>query len=218
MLQELIREAAGGEVVYNDDTTVKILELMSAPARAEALAESGAAGSDSKGRTRTGLFTSGVVATRGGQRIALFFSGPQHAGENLQDVLRRRATDLPPPIQMCDALSRNLPKDLHTIVANCLAHARRQFVDVHERFPSECGYVLEAFEVVYRHDALARQRGLDERSARGLIVEGMASAWLTRAFGDAQLVESLDLEGLLRQTVARHLADEIQALPEKPHG
>lgn len=69
-------------------------------------------------------------------------------------------------------------------------------------------------------DALfyARQRGLDERSARGLIVEGMASALLTRAFGDAQLVESLDLEGLLRQTVARHLADEIQALPEKPHG
>jgi Fe-S cluster assembly protein SufD len=69
-------------------------------------------------------------------------------------------------------------------------------------------------------DALfyARQRGLDERSARGLIIEGMANALLTRAFGDAQLIESLDLESLLRQAVARHLADEIQALPEKPHG
>lgn len=137
--QELIRQAADGEVVHNDDTTVKILELMNAEARAAALAELNEAGSEPTGRARTGLFTSGVVATRGGQRIALFFSGLQHAGENLQDVLRRRAMNLPPPIQMCDALSRNLPKDLHTIVANCLAHARRQFVDVHDRFPAECG-------------------------------------------------------------------------------
>jgi hypothetical protein len=30
---------------------------------------------------------------------------------------------------MCDALSRNLPAELKTILANCLAHGRRQFVD-----------------------------------------------------------------------------------------
>ena len=113
-------------------------------------------------RARTGLFTSGVVATGSGQRIALFFSGVRHAGENLQEVLLRRSMDLPPPIQMCDALSRNMPSTLHTIIANCLAHARRQFVDVHDRFPSECGYVLEAFEIVYRNDALARERELDK--------------------------------------------------------
>jgi len=29
------------------------------------------------------------------------FSGHQHAGENLQDVLRHRDPQLPPPIQMC---------------------------------------------------------------------------------------------------------------------
>src|SRR4029079_245646 len=38
--QELIRQAADGEVLHNDDTTVKILELMDATARAEALAGS----------------------------------------------------------------------------------------------------------------------------------------------------------------------------------
>ena len=56
-------------------------------------------------------------------------------------------------------------------------------------------------------DALfyARQRGLDERSARGLIIEGMASALLSRAFGDPQLIDSLDLTALLRQAVAEHL-------------
>jgi Fe-S cluster assembly protein SufD len=59
-------------------------------------------------------------------------------------------------------------------------------------------------------DALfyARQRGLDERSARGLIIEGMASALLARAFGDPQFIESLDLAGLLRQAVAQHLSDD----------
>jgi hypothetical protein len=100
-------------------------------------------------KERTGLFTSGVVATRDGQRIALFFSGRKHAGENLQAVLAERAAELPPPIQMCDALSRNTPGrnmsgELATIVANCLAHGRRQFVDLVERFPEPCRYVLEA--------------------------------------------------------------------------
>jgi transposase len=158
---ELLRQAAGGEVVYNDDTTVKILELMGERARAAPLAEPGDeahAGNTATEPDRAGLFTSGVVATRDGRRIALFFSGRRHAGENLQEVLRRRATDLPPPIQMCDALSRNRPGELQTIVANCLAHARRQFVDVNENFPAECRHVLEALEVIYHNDALAREQ------------------------------------------------------------
>jgi hypothetical protein len=157
---ELIRQAAQGEVLYNDDTTVKILELMGQRARANILAESideGQAGGAGAEPDRQGLFTTGVVATREGRRIALFFSGRRHAGENLQEVLRRRAMDLPPPIQMCDALSRNRPGPLQTIVANCLAHARRQFVEIHERFPAECRYVLEALQVIYHHDELARQ-------------------------------------------------------------
>jgi transposase len=192
--QELIRQAAGGEVLHNDDTTVKILELMVTRARAEALAESAEPADGQVDPARTGLFTSGIVATRGGERIALFFSGRRHAGENLQEVLRRRATDLPPPIQMCDALSRNTPPALQTIVANCLAHARRQFVDVYERFPAECGHVLEVFQVVYRNEALACERGLAsaERLAfhqaqSGPVLEQLR-AWLKRQF-DERLVE-----------------------------
>ena len=40
--EELIRQAAQGEVVYNDDTTVKILELMGERAEEPALAEEAA--------------------------------------------------------------------------------------------------------------------------------------------------------------------------------
>ena len=154
---ELIRQGAQGDVLHNDDTTVKILELMG-QSRQEALTNTGEKANEAD--QRTGLYTSGVVALRGGQHVALFFSGRRHAGENLAQVLQYRAADLPPPIQMCDALSRNLPRELQTILGHCLAHARRQFVDVYDRFPEKCRYLLESLAVVYRNDASARERGL----------------------------------------------------------
>jgi transposase len=147
---ELIRQAAQGEVLHNDDTSMKVLSL-----RPEKLRE------DSS-RERTGVFTSGIVSTQPGRRIALFFTGRQHAGENLSEVLERRAAQLAPPIQMCDALSRNLklPAELEVIVGHCLAHGRRRFVAVAENFPAPCRHVLEQLGAVYANDALARQRGL----------------------------------------------------------
>jgi hypothetical protein len=149
--EELVRQAAQGDVVHNDDTTVKILELMG---------DRGRQAQDEGDPSRTGLFTSGIVASREGHRMALFFSGRRHAGENLAEVLKLRAEELGRPIQMCDALSRNMPGELATIVANCLAHARRQFVDVYDRFPEECRTVLEALKVVYHNDAIARREGM----------------------------------------------------------
>ncbi len=145
-LEELIRQAAQGEVLHNDDTSMRILRLAREP-------------SDK----RTGVFTSGIVATQQGRKIALYFTGRQHAGENLADVLKQRAADLRPPIQMCDALSRNVPKlapGVDIMIANCLAHGRRQFVDIVQNFPGECRYVLEMLGRVYSHDANARERGL----------------------------------------------------------
>src|SRR5262245_4354826 len=90
---ELIRQAAQGEVLHNDDTGMKVLKLEREP-----------------GEKRTGVFTSGIVSTAQGRKIALYFTGRQHAGENIADVLEQRAKDLSPVIQMCDALSRNAPK------------------------------------------------------------------------------------------------------------
>jgi hypothetical protein len=152
--EELIRQAAQGEVVYNDDTRVKILELMGQRA------EKSPPPDDPHDPDRTGLFTSAVVATRAGLRIAIFFSGRQHAGENLLDVLKHRATQLEAPIQMCDGLARNLPKELETILANCLAHGRRNFVDLYDRFTDECRYVIKAFKVIYHNDKVAREEGM----------------------------------------------------------
>ena len=100
---------------------------------------------------------------RQGQRIALFFSGRNHAGENLARVFGERAKGLTPPIQMSDALSRNVPKleeKLEILWGNCDAHARRRFVQVTPNFPEECRFVLESFRDVYRYEAEAKRRGL----------------------------------------------------------
>jgi hypothetical protein len=42
--------------------------------------------------------------------FALFFTGQKHAGENLDQLLKGRAAELSPPLQMCDALARNQSK------------------------------------------------------------------------------------------------------------
>jgi transposase len=61
---------------------------------------------------------------------------------------------------MCDPLSRNMPSDLQTIPANCLAHGRRAFVDIVDHFPQECLHVLQAFKAIYKNDEIARRDGL----------------------------------------------------------
>ena len=151
-LEELIRQAAQGEVLHNDDTPMPVLAL-------EGEGEREARDPPE----RKGVFTSGIVATQAGRRIALFFTGHQHAGENLASVLARRAQELGPPIQMCDALSRNLPRlpeKLEVIVSHCLAHARRRFVEVVTNFPEECRHALETLGEVYGYDAQAREEGM----------------------------------------------------------
>jgi len=149
--EELIRQGAQGNLVHNDDTSMQVLELRK---QIDAMNEAGET-------DRTGIFSTGVVCQLdGGQRVALFFTGRNHAGENLAAVLRQRASELEPPLQMCDGLDRNLPKDFETVVTNCLAHARRKFVEVVSGFPQEVRFVLETLRDVYKNDADAKQHGL----------------------------------------------------------
>ena len=147
-MDELIRQAAQDDVVHNDDTSMRVLSL-----------DRDAASDADIGAERTGVFTSGIVSIGEGHRIGLYFTGRKHAGENLADVLKQRAAGLGPTIQMCDALSRNLPKlpeKLEIIVGHCLAHARRHFVEVTPNFPQECRFVLEILGEVYGYDKAAR--------------------------------------------------------------
>jgi hypothetical protein len=53
---------------------------------------------------------------------------------------------------------------VEVLLANCLAHGRRQIVDVAANFPEECRYVLETLGKVYQADAQARERQLSPES------------------------------------------------------
>jgi hypothetical protein len=157
---ELIRTAAQGKVLHNDDSYMRILDFMG-KRRAKLLASGKLPDPE-----RTGLFTTAVVAivaTIG--TIALFFTGRKHAGENLADVLDRRAKHLPPPIQMGDALTRNLPSGHEVIDSNCIAHGRRKIVDEIDNYPVECRFLLERLALVYKLDdeCKARRASDEER-------------------------------------------------------
>jgi transposase len=186
---ELIRQAAQGELFHNDDTSVRILKL-ERPA----------------GDERTGVFTSAVVSVvreeagaEGGareRRMALYFSGREHAGENLAKVVKQRAAEMGHAIQMADALARNVPKlgaGVELLLANCLAHGRRHFVDVVGKFPNECRYVLETLGGVYANDAVTKERKMTPQERLEFhsqnsqpLMEGLES-WMREQFSERKV-------------------------------
>ena len=151
ILEALITQAANSPLIHQDDTTMRILDLR----------RPGSATATQMNPKRKGTFTSNLLAYVESRPVALYFTGWQHAGENLGQVLRRRSANLEPPIQMCDALSRNLSPELTTILAHCLSHGRREFVTMAPNFPNECRHVLEALGEVYRVDAQAREQEMN---------------------------------------------------------
>ena len=195
ILAELIRQGALGDIVYNDDTTARILDWMGKRAQQKTFQEDiDEIVLNKDGSQRCGMYTTGIVSTCENWRIALFFTGRRHAGENLVKVLRQRDDALSPPIQMCDPLSRNMPDELQTILGNCLAHGRRQFVDLVDDFPKEVEHVLRALKKVYKNDATARKENMSPEARlrfhqveSGPIMKDLRE-WMTRQI-DQRLVE-----------------------------
>ncbi|MBF0433477.1 MAG: IS66 family transposase [Fibrobacteria bacterium] len=177
----LIKYAAQGDVIHNDDTGMKVLEL--------AIANK----NNNQKKSRTGIFTTGILSITEGRKIALFFTGGKHAGENMAQFLENRHSCLDPPIQMCDALSRNTSEDFKTILANCLTHGRRNFVTVADDFPDECHHVLETLGDVYHYDAITaeesmtpNQRLLFHQANSGHLMKKLRY-WLQEQFDDKKV-------------------------------
>lgn len=132
----LCEEAAKGKIIQNDDTTTRVLDL--------AIKEED---------KRKGVFTTAILSTlEKGIKIGLFFTGRKHAGENLDELLEDRPREHPPPIQQCDALSRNIPKNHETHVSHCLAHARRKFYELVEVWPQVVTKIIGLFSLLFDND------------------------------------------------------------------
>jgi hypothetical protein len=200
IFQELVRQGAVGDVLHNDDTSMRILEL--SPEERGALLGPGT-------EDRSGVFTSGIVSVSEGHRVALYYTGPRHSGENVATLIEKRSATLPPPIQMCDASASNTSGDFETILAACLAHGRRYFVDVATTFPGECRFVLEKLREVYKNDAVAKKNGLSpsdrlafHQTNSGPLMDELSS-WLVDQI-DSHKVEENSALGQAIQYMRKH--------------
>jgi transposase len=172
---ELLRQGAQTDLIFQDDTTNRVLSLK-------------------KSGREKGVFTTGLICESEEKKIACFFTGHKHAGENIKDFLEHRLADLCPPIQMCDALSRNMPDGLVTILCNCLSHGRRNFVAEINDFPEQSRHVIEVIAKIYHHDAIAKDGDMspDQRlrlhqEKSGPLMDGL-KVWMETQLRD-KLVE-----------------------------
>lgn len=135
---ELRRLAAHAELLFIDDTWNLVLEA---------------------GQKQ---YTTGVVARVGDHWVTLYLTGAEAAGKKVLDLLEQRPAQLPPPLQMSDALACNYPDPVRVVVLLCWVHTRRQFFEIKDFYPQECTPVLDAIRLLYRHEREIQSLGLDD--------------------------------------------------------
>lgn len=158
VFEAMEREAAQGELIFQDDTAVRILSLMQ---ENRVFLEQAEAQGLSTSNERTGMHTTALAVQVGEYTAILYYSSRRHAGENLQALLDKREAGLAKPLAMSDALSSNAVADESMLIrCHCLAHGRRKFSDLEDVFPHECKVVLDVISQVFDHDEQARKDGL----------------------------------------------------------
>ena len=148
VFEYLVNLAAQGELLYQDDTPVRILSLMRENQDLEQVLGASA---------RTGMQSTALVVESGEHTICLYFSGRAHAGENLKAVLTQREADRDPPLVMSDALDHNDAPGIDLIRGHCMAHGRRKFTEIESAFPEACQEVVVALKQVFDHEEKTKQ-------------------------------------------------------------
>src|SRR5262247_669739 len=155
---QMEKEAAQGELIFQDDTAVRILALMQENSARLAAAQAQGVASP---KERPGMHTTALVVKVGEHTAILYYSSRRHAGENLQGLLDKREAGLAKPLAMSDALtSTAVAAESRLIRCHCLAHGRRQFSDLEAVFPQACQVGLRVLSQVFDHDEQARQAQL----------------------------------------------------------
>jgi hypothetical protein len=149
----LVEQSANAVHYHLDDTTNRILNqgTIEKPDR-----------KTGKPKARSGIYTSGVIATLAeGHQAILFQTNIGHAGEWIDEILTGRSAQAPAPIIMSDALSHNRPSVLGAYHPSlCNAHGRREFVDIIHLYPDKIPWVLEEYGKIWDHEAHCRAQQL----------------------------------------------------------
>jgi len=137
----LIEHGANGDLVIYDDTPGRILT------------------EQAKGHV---THTTAFISVKNDAKTHLFFTGQNHAGNNVSTILEQRTSN-EPVIAMMDASSNNIPKKMSVdltarfILCFCLTHGRRKFFEMFNFFDKQCEMVLDIIGRVYQHDAHCKQ-------------------------------------------------------------
>jgi transposase len=215
VFEHLKELAAQGEVIYQDDTHVRILSLIAENRRTQA---------DDTSEARTGMYTTALVAQQGAQTICLYFAGRAHAGENLEALLTQREADRGKPLVMSDALAHNYTADEGALIrCHCLAHGRRKFTELAEVFPAECALVLEALKQVFDHEAEARVQHMNaqvrlkyHQQYSGPIMEALKD-WLDAQFEERTVEPNSSLGKALQYLLTHwHTLTRFLEVPGAP--
>jgi hypothetical protein len=188
---------ANQPLVYQDDTGARILSMIRE-------------NRSDPPPPRTGMYTT-VLQFEGEHAICLYFTGRQHAGENLDDILAYRDPELAPIQWMSDGLAANTPTQHQdqTLDINCIVHGRRKLVELEDYFPKESTQVIEAIAKVYKHEAECKKQRLtpDQRLAyhqqHSRAVMDNLKAWMEKQFEERCVEPNSRLGGAFNYLLKR---------------
>lgn len=182
-LKKLAKSANSYEL---DDTTNKILN-----AGKEMIPDR----KTGKLKERSGVYTSGIIAKTDSYKIILFKTNIGHAGEFIDEILKGRNVNDPPPVIMSDALSSNKPTVINDYRQTlCNAHARREFYDLYEHFPNKVEWVLDNYRKIWENERQCREKTPEERleyhkeKSLGVMVE--IKTWAEKLLGSNEVEEN----------------------------
>jgi hypothetical protein len=161
--QALLSIAAKGNVIHNDDTTGKVLELMEENRQVELAQKNSKDTGKKANKHRKGIFTTALLSKLDEHQIAIYITGRKNSGENMDELLDLRPKELKRPIQACDASSQNSSERHKTDVAKCFNHARHNFCELVEVWPKEALTIVEMCNAVFMNDRKTKQMTSDER-------------------------------------------------------
>lgn len=150
IVESMMKEASQGDLFYADDTGVKILSEMNEATR-------------DKQTERKGVQTTVIISEWKGHKAVLFFSGYNHAGDNLGKLLNMREMGLDQPVQITDGHSVNTSHTYAVWAAYCLTHARRYFYEIRNYFPDQCQIVLTLFKTLFKNEATCKEQSFNPK-------------------------------------------------------
>lgn len=202
VFEHLLVLAAQGQIMYQDDTSARLLSVIRATRQAQASPELVL-----EDERRSGMYTTGLVVEVGERRLCLYFTSTAHAGDNLGSLVRQRASGLAKPLVMSDALASNHADEEALIRCHCLAHSHRQFRELAEGFPQEVSAVCTVVKQVFDHDAHARkgqmtpaERLAYHQEVSAPLMRGL-KVWLEAQFGERTVEPNSSLGKAIRYTL-----------------